>query len=51
MGWILIVAAFAALVAIDWWRRRSWRKWDAMTSKGDNSLAGAMERSRRHASR
>jgi hypothetical protein len=51
MGWSVIIAMVVALIAIDWWRRRSWRKWDEVASKEDNSLAGAMERSKRHASR
>lgn len=51
MGWISIIAGLAAIVTIDWWRRRSWRKWDEAMSRPDNSLAGAMERSRRHETR
>lgn len=51
MGWVVIFTGAAALVAIDWWRRRNLRRWHDAASKEDNSLAGAMERSRRHASR
>lgn len=50
MGWLAILGGVVALIVVDRWHRRNCRKWDEMTSKPDNSLAGAMERSRRHAS-
>jgi len=50
-GWIFMAALVAAWFAVFFWHRHNCRKWDEMTSKEDNSLAGAMERSRRHASR
>lgn len=51
MGWIIIVAGIAGLIAIDQWHRHNCRKWAELAEKPDNSLAGAMERSRRHATR
>lgn len=51
MGWVAVIIMAAAMIAIDWWRRRCWRRWDQKTSKEDRSLAGAMERSRQNETR
>jgi len=51
MDWIILAAGIAGLIAVDQWHRHNCRKWAEQENEPDNSLAGAMERSRRHASR
>lgn len=50
-GWLFMTALVAAWFAVFFWHRQNIRRWTEIADKPDNSLAGAMERSRKHAAR